>query len=281
MKKKSQNYQIFLPLAQKLKVLFPTLNREIIQAKLKDDPVVLLAKAIYSALIRSIIISLPLIVTGILISIKLLWFGLAAFPLVLLFSFFTGAKTPQRKAIKRVRLLERDLPYALRHILIEVKSGIPLFQAMVSVSEGYGESSREFEQIVKEIHSGIPEVQALENAIFRNPSLEFRRSLWQIINSLESGANVSSTLESLVDSIVNNQVLSVQKYGKELNPYTLIYMLAAVILPSLGVTFLMILSTFTGIKTSDTLFYGILVFLILFQYFFINFIRSKRPLIKV
>ena len=71
-----------------------------------------------------------------------------------------------------------------------------------------------------------------------------------------------------------------QKYGKELNPYTLIYMLLAVILPSLGVTFLMILSTFTGLKTSNSLFYGILPFLIIFQYFFINFIRSKRPLIK-
>ncbi len=280
MKRKNRRSEIFLPLAQKIKFLFPNLNRDILQSEMNIDPVVFLSQVISDSIKKSIFLLVILILPGIFFWHKLIWIGLASFPFILFFSFFTGAKLPERLSKKRVRLLERDLPYALRHILIEVRSGIPLYQAMVSVSENYGEASKEFERIVKEIHAGTPEIEALQNAILRNPSLQFRRSLWQIINSLESGADISSTLDSLVESIVDNQILDVQKYGKELNPYTLIYMLAAVILPSLGVTFLMVLSTFTGLKTSDSLFYGILGFLIIFQYFFINFIRSKRPMIK-
>jgi len=201
-------------------------------------------------------------------------------PVALIFGTFTFAKRPSVQAKKRTRQLEKELPYALRHILIEVDAGISLYQAMVSVSDGYGEASNEFKKIVNEINAGTSEVAALENAILRNPSQEYRRALWQIINALKSGTDVSTTLENLVDSIMEKQILSVEEYGKELNPYTLMYMMVAVIMPSLGVTFIMILSTFTGMNLGNNVFYGILIGLVLFQLMFINLVKSKRPAVK-
>lgn len=270
--------KFFLPLAEKLEVLFPNLNRDLVQAQMDEEPIPLLSKSLFKSLANSTMISLAMIFLSIYMeNPQTRNMGILLWPVFFIFLFFTNAKLPAIKAKKRTRQLEKELPYALRHVLIEVHAGIPLYQAMVSVSEGYGEASEEFEKIVKEINGGVPQIKAMENAIVRNPSMQFRRSLWQMINALKSGADLAASLEALVDSIVQKQILDVRKYGKELNPYTMMYMLVAVILPSLGVTFLMILSSFTDISVSDFMFYGILIGLVFFQVMFLNFVKSKRP----
>jgi pilus assembly protein TadC len=151
---------------------------------------------------------------------------------------------------------------------------------MVSVSTDYGEASNEFDRIVRDINGGKPQVKALEDSIVRNPSNQYRRAMWQMINALKSGTDISSTLETLVDSMVKQQKLEVKRYGKELNPYVLVYLMIAVIVPSLGVTFMIVLSTFTGVGLDQFAFFQILGGLILFQIFFLNFVKSKRPEVK-
>ena len=275
---KEKAEQFFLPAAEKLKLLFPNLERDLIQAQMDDDPVPFLSNALFKAISTSSMLAFALFFIGSYTgNSQVATIGALLWPIFFGFLFFTNAKLPEIRSKKRVRKLEKELPYALRHVLIEVRAGIPLYQAMVSVSEGYGEASKEFKHIVKEVNGGVPQIKALENAIVRNPSMQFRRSLWQMINALKSGADVATSLEALVDSITQQQVLAVRKYGKELNPYTMMYMLIAVILPSLGVTFLMILSSFTDISVSDFMFYGILIGLTFFQLIFLNFVKTKRP----
>lgn len=270
-----------LPVAERTQSLFPDLERHISQADMDIDPVRHLAEALLNAIGATLMIAVFLVVfSTILNSALLMQMGIFGGPIIGLFAFFTLANIPAIKAKRRVRELEAELPYALRHILIEVESGISLYEAMVSVSDGYGEASAEFTKIVKDINAGIAEVAALENAIVRNPSMEFRRALWQMISALQSGSDVGETLTSITDAIVDKQILQVQKYGKELNPYTLMYMIVALILPSLGVTFLMLLSTFTGKDMGVGIFYGLLLFVTLFQLFFMNIVKSKRPKVK-
>lgn len=270
-----------LPLAEQLEFLFPEMDRKLSQARMETDAVNHLADALFRG-----------ISTGGMIGIGLAYFGwmtndpfmyqmaLALTPVSGIFGFFTYAKLPDVKAKRRVRELEKELPYALRHVLIEVKAGISVYHAIVSVSDGYGEASKEFKRIAKDMNSGVSEIEALERAVVRNPSLEFRRALWQIINALKSGSDVAKTLDSLVDAIVQKQILDVQRYGKELNPYTLMYMMVAIIIPSLGVTFMIVISTFTGTQITQTMFYMILGGLIIFQAMFINMIKAKRPKVK-
>ena len=72
----------------------------------------------------------------------------------------------------------------------------------------------------------------------------------------------------------------IKAYAQELNMWGLIYMLASVVLPSMGVTLLVILSSFLGGEIiGEGLFWGILLFLVFFQIFFIQFVKSKRPII--
>lgn len=278
----SEKYlQYFLPVAKKAKKMVPNIQRDLKRARMEVDPDIFLASAIVRGLQIGFSVGLSLSVFGYTASNSaLIMGGVAAAPLISIFGFFTFANYPKIKTKRISRNLEKDLPYALRHMLIEVRSGISLYEAMVSVSEDYGEASNEFNRIVKDINGGKPQIEALEDSIVRNPSTQYRRAMWQMINALKSGTDVSNTLETLVDSMIKQQKLEVEKYGKELNPYVLVYLMIAVIMPSLGVTFMIVLSTFTGMGLSNFMFYQLLGGLILFQIFFLNFVKSKRPEVK-
>ena len=278
----SEKYlKYFLPIAEKAKKMVPNIHRDLKRARMEVGPDIFLASAIIRGLQVGFSIGLSLSVVGYMVENSTLMLGgVAAAPLISVFGFFTFANYPKIKTKRISRNLEKDLPYALRHMLIEVRSGISLYESMVSVSEDYGEASNEFNRIVKDINGGKPQIEALEDSIVRNPSTQYRRAMWQMINALKSGTDVSNTLETLVDSMIKQQKLEVEKYGKELNPYVLVYLMIAVIMPSLGVTFMIVISTFTGMGLSNFMFYQLLGGLILFQIFFLNFVKSKRPEVK-
>ena len=192
------------------------------------------------------------------------------------FIFLYLMRYPKLMAIRRMRKLERDLLNALEHILIEIKSGVPLFNSLIGVSEEYGEISEEFRIIVTEINGGLSEIEAFQRASLRNPSLHFRRAIWQLTNALKAGSDISSALESIVQTMVSEQIVEIRRYGQELNPFTLMYMLFSVIMPTLGITFLIILSSFSGLTIPDYLFVLIIMFLGMFQYFYMGIIKTKR-----
>ncbi|MBN2203220.1 MAG: type II secretion system F family protein [Candidatus Aenigmarchaeota archaeon] len=185
---------------------------------------------------------------------------------------------PKLMAVRRMKSLESDLLNSLEHILIEIKSGVPLFNSLISVTDGYGEISEEFKTIIMEINAGLSMVKALEKASLRNPSLHFRRAIWQLTNAMKSGSDVSATIESIVNTLTKEQMISIRKYGQELGPYTLMYMLVAVIMPTLGTTFLIILTSFSGLEIPLIIFPMIIVALAVFQYFFMGIVKTKRPM---
>jgi flagellar protein FlaJ len=271
-----------ISLGDRLKYWFPDLQRTLYQAGLTKSPAFFLAENIKKSFLNSFFYSLALLATAFFTKIEFLkLLSVLIFPILFLVFFLLGVKRPYILVIKRQKLIDRDLPFALRHMLISLRSGIPLYDSLVSLSSNYGEISKEFEMIAKEIAAGRSEVEAIENSILRNPSLEYRKALWQIISAIESGADISDALESIVNAIVEGQIQKVREYGKELSPYTMIYMLFSVVLPSLGITFLIILTTFTALKISDFVFYIIVFGIIAFQYFFIAFIKNRRPMIKM
>ncbi|NIO44687.1 MAG: hypothetical protein GTN36_04000 [Candidatus Aenigmarchaeota archaeon] len=195
-----------------------------------------------------------------------------------LFVFFYLIQYPRLVASRRMKVLESDLLNSLQHMLIEIKSGVPLFNSMISISTGYGEISEEFKKVVKEINAGKSEIKALEEASRRNPSLYFRRTLWQLTNSIKAGSDIGNALEAIVHNLTQEQIIAIRKYGQELSPYTLIYMLIAIIMPTLGITFLIILSSFAGLQIPKLIFPLIVLGLAVFQYFFMGMIKTKRPL---
>lgn len=202
-------------------------------------------------------------------------------PVFFMFNFLVSVYQPRVRARQRARLIDAELPSALRHLLIEVKSGIPLYQGLVAVSDGYGAVSDEVNIMLKEINGGKSEAEAIEESIMRSPSILYKRSLWQLLNSLKTGTDIESALEATVEITVGQQLIAIKKYGQELNPYTMLYMMAGIILPSLGITFLMLLSTFTGLEIGKGVFYVILAALVLFHLMFMNVVKTKRPMVRI
>lgn len=67
-----------------------------------------------------------------------------------------------------------------------------------------------------------------------------------MINSIKSGSNIKKTLKSITKELSSEQRTKIANYSRELNLWSLIYMLFAVAVPSIGSTMLVILSSFAG-----------------------------------
>ena len=187
---------------------------------------------------------------------------------------------PHRIVSARVKKLERNLLFALRSMLVQIRSGVPVFNAMASIAMGnYGAIADEFKTVVEKVNSGEPVVEVLEELAKRNPSIFFRRALWQLVNSMKSGSDVGKNLEDMIRSLGKEQLVEINQYKSTLNPLAMMYMMVAVIAPSLGITMIIILSFFPGMEalSDEKVFYGLLVGVIFMQFIFLGLIKSKRP----
>ncbi len=196
------------------------------------------------------------------------------------FVFMQQLAYPNLIASKRVRKIEQNLLPALQDMHVELNAGVPMFNILVNIANGkYGAVSEEIGKAVKEINAGMDQVEALEVLALRNPSLLFRRSLWQIVNGMKTGADVGGLIEDVMNGISDEQLTQIQRYGGQLSPLALFYMLIAVIAPSLGTTFIIVLSSFVALEAQfvKIIFYGILVLTLFLQFMFMGMIKARRP----
>lgn len=274
--------KIFRKSGELLFRFFPKVKIDLIQSKDDTPPEEYLAKcAYYSIRIAFLVFVMFIFLGAINRNIVFYRYAFIFSPVTLIFNFFSMLYHPKVLAMKRAGGIDKELPFALRHLLIEIKSGIPLYQSLVAISEGYGAVSEEMSSILNKINGGKSEVDAIEESIVKCPSSSYRKAFWQVLNALKTGTNLEDSLQSSVDNIVREQLISIKKYGQELNPYSLMYMMVGIVIPSLGIAFLMLLSTFTGISFSRLTFYSILFVMVLFNLFFMNIVKTKRPLVKI
>jgi len=169
----------------------------------------------------------------------------------------------------------------LRDMQIQLTGGTPLFDSLGNIAKGgYGECSVICNNIVKEVQSGRSITRVLDEFGMLSPSEYLRRALWQIVNAVKTGSNVIVALKAISNDIRVEKENRIKMYGQELNLWGLIYMMVVVIMPSMGVTLLVILSSFIGGKMiNENLFWVILFAVVVFQFLFITIIRGKRPTI--
>lgn len=197
-----------------------------------------------------------------------------AFVYIILMSY------PKSIVNKRVKNLERNLLFALRTILVQIRSGIPIFDTFVSIANGdYGEISMEVRIVIEKVRAGMAVIDALEELALRNPSVYFRRAIWQLVNALKSGSDVGDNISNVITSLSKEQIVEIRKYQSTLNPLAMMYMMIAVIVPSLGITVMIVLSTFPGMESigNEQTFWILLAGVVFMQFIFMSVIRSKRP----
>ncbi len=272
----------FLSLGESISHFFPGLHFELDQAGFDFEPrewcaIAVFCFVFYISMITGVLFVIMVAAKAEIMTV--LTISLPAGALIGFVSLIYLMFYPKLQVGRKVKDVEKNLPTTLHHLLIEIRSGVPLYNSLVSISQSkYGALSSEIRKAVNEINTGKSEIAALEILARENPSLYFRRVMWQIVNSMKSGADIGDTIKMLVESLQEDQRISIKKYGSALNPMALMYMLFAVIFPTLGITFLLVISSFIGMAIDlQFMLMGILAFLILFQFMLIGMIKSKRP----
>ncbi len=196
--------------------------------------------------------------------------------------FFFGMNTfldfPKHKSKKNAKGVERDILFAARDMIIALRSGMPLFNTLVSISTGYGDASKEFQQIVERVQLGMPLEEAIDQTIEETKSDSFRRLMLQASVSIKAGADVVTALQSVIDQLSQERVIALRAYGQKLNAIAMFYMLFGVILPSMGIAVVTILTTFIALfSVTPQLLYAGLVAIFFLQIIFLQMIRASRP----
>lgn len=283
--------RMFYPIAYYILRLLPKLETDLNDINSDINAKNYISGAIFSFIIYFIIIMTLLGLWGyrnnfldtkgwiIIISISLV-FSSSIFIYILLVPMWLNSK--------RMRELDKDLLFAVRHLMIQTNAGVSLFEAIVSISEDYGDPnldygiiSKEFKKIVKDVKSGTELTSALEESAKRNASPYYRRVIWQLANANKAGAKIGSVLKDIVEFLSDEQRISIRSYGSQLNPLALFYMLSCIIAPTMGLILVMIASTFIELPINEWTFFGISIGLVIVQIVFVGLIKSRRPTVAL
>ena len=196
----------------------------------------------YNSILRIIAIAfsiLTLIVALISYFISL-EFGLAILISILLFAL-SIFYYPKIKKQNDYASFSKELPYALRQLATELRSGRSLLEEIK-----YGESTE----------------NAFLNLEKRVDSKALSRTIYEILTSLRIGANLSNSLSIIADDVNFDIRMKLKEYSEKLNAFVMIYTFLAILAPVILLTMLLAASVVIGDLVPDDL------ILVLYSVFF-------------
>ena len=262
---------------------FPSIKDNLRIAHNKNHPEKFIAKSLRITLYVSITLTF----------LSFLLFGKTTAPaklavlMILVFAlsyFFVASFTlqsPKGAIRQRQREIDREVLFAGRFLLIKIESGTPLMNTLADAAKMKGFAAKYFKEIVDDINTGTPLEKALDNARTYNASEKFKRILWQIVTALKTGAEVSDTLRGTLRAVAAEQLIDIKRYGKKLNSLMLFYMVLAIVVPSLGLTMLIIISGFVNFVFNNFILFTMLFFISVIQLAFIIMIKAARPTVEL
>ncbi len=250
---------------------FPGLKLKLLQARMIETPEHYLRKTVFTSVFAGLAL-LFVVFTFVPNAIVFLFFPVLFF---IAFVYFLGYVDLRIEHIKRD--INKEIVYAGRFLIIEVESGVPLYQAFRNLAKNYETIGAYFQELVERIDLGTSMEEAMNELITITPSPELRKMLWQLLNSLKTGSEVSTALISVFDQIVREQQIAMKEYGRKLNPLAMFYMMVAIIVPSLGTIMLIVLTSFLGFNLTLAAYAVIAGFIGFMQFMFLAVIRSSRP----
>lgn len=192
--------------------------------------------------------------------------------------FYFGINYPYIVAKNRSRDIDAELMFGGRHLLISLKSGVPLFNALGGLTRGYGELSVEIRKIIDLVSVGVPLHDAMKQVAEQTPSRNLRRLLMQLVNSLLFGTEVHIACESIVYEIAKETEIEVREYGQKLNPIVIGFLILGIVFPSIFVAFSIIVSTLfsTVVRLEDISLFIFFLIILIIQIAFVLMVKSNR-----
>ena len=186
---------------------------------------------------------------------------------------------PQMKEQRGYDDLNQELPYALRHMGIELKAGRGLHDALMTIRDAdYGSLSREFARVLEEIKFGKSTEDSLLEMGHRVKSDGLSRAIHQIVGTLRVGGNLAGSLEIIAGDISFDMQIKLKEFSQKLNSFILIYTFIAILAPVISLIMLMAGSTVMGdVISSELLFVIYTIFFPLIVMFMGLFIKKLEP----
>ncbi len=260
-----------MPVYEKIAQRFPGLELKLKKAGLDQTPVQYVKRTVF----LSFIIGFCLCII-VFFYFQKLWLFLL-FPIGFGMSFMYFMRYVDLKIQKLRKKINQEIVYAGRFLIIELESGVPMYHAFKNLAKNYDTVGKYFEEVVRDVNFGTSLEDALDKAISRTPSPQLRKILWQVLNSLKTGADVKASLNAVLEQIVRQQQIDVKEYGRKLNPLAMFYMMIAIIVPSLGTTMMVVMATFVGFSLPLTILLIIVGVVGFIQLMFFAFVKSSRP----
>jgi len=261
--------------------IFPSLRSTLKVSHLPIAPENYAAASIISAIIYGILFGIVFSLIGYFTTFLIpsaLQTGISMGAAASLVAFMLHLYYPRIIAQQSAGGVEQGLMFALRSLQIQVNSGVSLYDAMSNVARSeYGDISQEFETVVQEINAGVNEATALERLALRTDSAFLKKTVWQLVTNIRAGSPLASALQSIVNTLTEYQSRAIKGYAAELNMWILLYLLVAAALPTIGITFMVILSSIGGSDISPDTIYGTIFGAFVIQIILIGLIGSRAP----
>ncbi|MBU2100701.1 type II secretion system F family protein [Candidatus Micrarchaeota archaeon] len=153
----------------------------------------------------------------------------------LLLTFMTiiiGFLIPRRKAMSRGDEVSKELPFALRHMATELKSGLGLYRTIQTIAMAdYGALSEEFSRTINEIEEGTDTKLALRHLALRTQSKALRNSLIHVIRALRTGGNLSVIMNDIADDVSFSLRMKIKDFAQKMNFFATIFIYMAIVIP--------------------------------------------------
>ena len=222
-----------------------------------------------------IIIAILLVLSGAFFSLEITAMILVIVVMMYIFILYY----PKIKEQKSYSDINTELPYALRHLGIELKSGKGLHDSLITIKNAdYGSLSHEFNRVLEEVKYGKSTEDSLLEMSHRVKSEGLSRAVHQIISTLRVGGNLSSSLDVIAQDISFDMQIKLKEYSQKLNSFILIYTFIAILTPTIALIMLMAGSTVMGdVISSELLLIIYALFFPMIVMFMGVFIKKLEP----
>jgi pilus assembly protein TadC len=259
---------------------FPALKIDLRIAHLPYTPIQDVDKNIKIAVLYTILFTALLFFVLQKAELNLLFLPLVFLVLLILFFHYSLLKV-RAKIRKREKEIDREVVFVGRYLLVKLYSGRPLLNALIETAKSRGIAPKYIKEIVDDISTGNTIEDALNNAMIYSPSEKLRKILFHVNNALQLGIDVTKPLESVLEEITKEENIEIQKYGKKLNTWVIFYMLAAVILPSLGMAMFIVVASFFNLPIDLKSLLAFIFLVVVLQFIFITLFKSIRPTVSL
>lgn len=139
---------------------------------------------------------------------------------------------PRSKANSVGNEIEKELPFALRHMSIQIRAGVGVYETMQSIADSdYGRLSEGFQWVLDNIEKGVSTEDALEAWAERTESPNVRRVVSHIVRALRTGGNLSNVMVEIAEDVSFQRRQKIADFSEKLNLVGLFLMMSAIVLP--------------------------------------------------